>query len=316
MRYRILGKSGLRTSVIGIGSWQFGGNWGRDFTAPEVGHILGRAAEHGINLIDTAECYGDHLSETLIGEAIAGQRDRWLLATKFGHQHGSDLPPETHWQPAAVQRQLEESLRALRTDCIDIYQFHSGSDQDLDNEALWTMLHKQREAGKIRSLGISIGQPGNAYQADRATALGVDVVQVTYNVLKRAAEQAVLPSCQRQQLGVLNRTPLASGFLTGKYLPGVRFPANDVRSQRKAEGIDAELARANVLLGQFARTDVPKAAWALAWCLKHPAITAVIPGVKSVAQLDANVRALELLPPEGTILASAGRCDGAPVAAG
>lgn len=309
MRYRPLGKTGLNVSVIGVGTWQFGGSWGRDFTADEVGRILACAAGHGINLIDTAECYGNHLSESLIGEAIAGQRDHWLLATKFGHDRSSDEPAERHWQPASVQKQLEASLRALQTDRIDIYQFHSGSDAELDNDALWTMLHKQREAGKIRSLGISIGQLNNVYQADRAQALGVDVIQVVYNVLKRGAEQGVLPSCQRQQLGVLNRTPLASGFLGGKYLPGVRFPANDVRALRKQEGMDAEIERANSMLEQFARADVPKAAWALAWCLKHPAITSVIPGVKSVAQMDANVQALSLLPPEDQILSSAGRVD-------
>ncbi len=309
MRYRPLGRTGLNASVIGIGSWQFAGVWGREFSVDDVSRILARAAEHGINLIDTAECYGDHVSESLIGEAIAGQRGRWLLATKFGHDRGSDAPAETHWQPASVQKQLEASLRALRTDCIDIYQFHSGSDAELDNDALWTMLHKQRDAGKIRSLGISIGQLNNVYQADRAEALGVDVIQVVYNALKRGAEQGVLPSCQRQGLAVLNRTPLASGFLGGKYLPGVRFPENDVRALRKQDGIDAEIERANTMLNQFARADVPKAAWALAWCLKHPAITSVIPGVKSIAQLDANVQALSLLPPEAQILSSADRAD-------
>ncbi|HEY9037302.1 MAG TPA: aldo/keto reductase [Pseudomonadales bacterium] len=307
MRYRPLGKTGIKASVIGIGSWQFAGHWGRSFTQAEVSRILGRAAEHGMNLIDTAECYGDHLSESLIGDAIRGQREQWLLATKFGHNHASDQPAEHHWQPASVLKQLEASLRALRTDYIDVYQFHSGSDAELDNDALWTMLGKQREAGKIRSLGISIGQLNNVYQVDRATALGVDVIQVVYNVLKRGAEQEVLPSCQRQQLGVLNRTPLASGFLGGKYLPGAQFPENDVRSMRKQDNRDAEIERANKTLEQFAKVDAPKSAWALAWCLKHPAITSVIPGVKSVAQLDANMRALDLLPPEESILASANR---------
>ncbi|TNF36554.1 MAG: aldo/keto reductase [Gammaproteobacteria bacterium] len=309
MRFRQLGKSGLSVSVIGVGTWQFGGHWGQDFGIADVQRILGRASEHGINLIDTAECYGDHLSESLIGAAIAGQRDRWVLATKFGHDRGSDAPAETHWQPASVQQQLEKSLKALGTDCIDVYQFHSGSDAELDNDALWTMLHKQKEAGKIRSLGISIGQLNNIHQVDRATALGVDMIQVVYNVLKRGAEPEVLPSCQRQQLGVLARTPLASGFLGGKYLPGARFPGNDVRAMRKQEHLDAEIGRANKMLEQYAKVDASKAAWALAWCLKHPAITAVIPGVKSVAQLDANVRAVELLPPESRILASTARAD-------
>lgn len=303
MRYRTLGKTGPSVSVVGIGTWQFGGVWGKDFTPAEVQRILRRGAELGINLIDTAECYGDHLSESLIGQAIAGQRDHWVLATKFGHRHGSEEPPATHWQAADVQQQLEASLRALGTDRIDVYQFHSGSNEQLDNDELWTMLHKQREAGKIRSLGISIGQFNNAYQVQRATALGADVIQVVYNCLTRGAEEAVLPLCRQQGLGVLNRTPLASGFLSGKYLPGAHWPANDVRSQRKPEKTDQEIARANKLLDQFAHPgEASRAAWALAWCLKHPAITSVIPGVKSMAQLEANAKAVELLPPEERIL--------------
>lgn len=312
MRYRKLGKSGLETSVIGLGSWQWGGAWGQSFSVEAVRNLLARAAELGITLIDSAECYGDHLAETLIGQALAGQRERWLLATKFGHVHGAaEADKAAHWQPASVLRQLEASLRALGTDRIDIYQFHSGSDADLDNEALWSMLQRQRQAGKIRSLGISIGQPTNAYQAERATALGVDVIQVTYNALKRGAETAVLPACQRQRLGVINRTPLASGFLSGKYLPGARWPDNDVRSQRPAPGVDAELERARSLLAGVA-AEVPKAAWALAWCLKHPAISCVIPGTKSLAQLETNVQALQWLPPEARILAGSDRVDKPP----
>jgi aryl-alcohol dehydrogenase-like predicted oxidoreductase len=86
MKYRRLGKTGLQVSVVGVGTWQFGGEWGKSFTQDEVDRLLNRALELGINLIDTAECYGDHLSEKLIGRAVRGQRDAWILATKFGHR--------------------------------------------------------------------------------------------------------------------------------------------------------------------------------------------------------------------------------------
>ena len=89
MKYRVLGKTGLNVSVIGVGTWQYGGEWGKDFTMDEVRDILDVSAEFGINLIDTAECYGEHLSESLIGQALAGKRGQWIIATKFGHQfHG------------------------------------------------------------------------------------------------------------------------------------------------------------------------------------------------------------------------------------
>ena len=198
-----------------------------------------------------------------------------------------------HWQPDQVQLQLEASLRALQTDYIDIYQFHSGTREQLDNDALWTMLDKQVQAGKVRFLGISIGQPNQLYQVDRATALGVSVIQTIYNAINPKAADTVLPSCLRQDLGVLARVPLASGFLSGKYRPGAQFPADDVRADRKPEVNEQQIAQALEVLQQVP-PDVHPASWACHWCLQHPAISAVIPGIKSVEQLDINAAGADL----------------------
>jgi myo-inositol catabolism protein IolS len=133
--------------VVGVGTWQLGGVWGRRFTQPEVDRLLGRARELGVNLVDTAECYGDHLAEALIGGAIHQQRDDWVVATKFGHRFhpeavqqpgGSPARLRTnHWTPTEVVAQLEVSLRALSTDHLDIYQMHSGSDEVVQNDRNW-----------------------------------------------------------------------------------------------------------------------------------------------------------------------------------
>jgi len=132
MRYRRLGRTGLDVSVIGVGTWQLGGEWGKEFTQREADTILGRARELGMNLVDTAECYGDHVSEELVGPAIARHRDDWVLATKFGHRYLGDGERRDEWSAAEVLAQLERSLRALGTDHIDVYQFHSGSDAVFD----------------------------------------------------------------------------------------------------------------------------------------------------------------------------------------
>src|SRR5829696_6842843 len=108
MKYRRLGKTNLRVSVIGVGTWQFGGEWGKDFSQEEVTAMLRRAAELGINLIDTAECYGDHLSESLIGGAIAGRREQWVIATKFGHKYHGYMNRSEPRTPKDVQVQLED----------------------------------------------------------------------------------------------------------------------------------------------------------------------------------------------------------------
>jgi aryl-alcohol dehydrogenase-like predicted oxidoreductase len=296
MKYRRLGKTNLKVSVVGLGTWQFGGEWGQRFTQREVDAILDRAKELGINLIDTAECYGDHLSEALIGGYIKrNRRDDWIIATKFGHHFNGHLQREQLWSAADVQKQLEASLKALQTDYIDIYQFHSGGDAEFDNDELWTMLDKQVQAGKIRHLGTSIGSNDNLHQTDASTKVNSQVIQVVYNRLDRKPEERVFPSCQRQDLGVLARVPLASGYLSGKYKPGAEFPADDVRHRHDKEQTLRKLQEVE----EIRRNEVPEgidmAQWALAWCLKHPAVTAVIPGCKSPAQVEANASAAQLL---------------------
>ena len=295
MKYRTLGKTGLNVSVIGIGTWQFGGEWGRSFSQSEADQLLGKSRDLGINLVDTAECYGDHLSESLVGEAIKGDRESWLVATKFGHKFHSNFERTDCWGPDEVVDQLDASLKALKTDYVDLYQFHSGGDEAFDNDELWGVLNEQVEAGKIRHLGISIGSNDNLHQTAKADQIGAGAIQVVYNRLDRAPEERVFPSCLEQNLGVLARVPLASGYLSGKYKPGSVFDnQDDVRSRENAAAREKKLEQAQ----QIQRDEVPEgidmATWALAWCLQHDAVSCVIPGCKTVEQVEANARAADL----------------------
>ncbi|WP_159882791.1 aldo/keto reductase [Paenibacillus puerhi] len=293
MKYRVLGKTNLKVSVIGVGTWQLGGEWGKPYTQQEADAILDQARESGINLIDTAECYGDHTSEALIGGYLSrGRREDWIVATKFGHHFHENFTRSQEWSPEQVLAQLEASLKALRTDYIDIYQFHSGTNEDFDQDALWTLLDKQVQAGKIRHLGTSIGSNANLHQVEASSRVGSEVIQVVYNRLDRVPEEHVFPSCQQQQLGVLARVPLASGYLSGKYKPGAVFPDNDVRHRHEAEQTRLKLEEVERIRTQEIPPGVDMSAWALAWCLKHPAVTAVIPGCKSPEQVKANAAAV------------------------
>jgi aryl-alcohol dehydrogenase-like predicted oxidoreductase len=261
-----------------------------------VDGLLGRAKELGINLIDTAECYGDHLSESLIGKTIEKEREDWIVATKFGHKFLSNFERSQEWSPQEVLEQLEASLRALRTDYVDVYQFHSGDDEAFDQDELWQMLNDQVKAGKIRHLGISISSRSeNIHQTQRASEVGASVIQLVYNRLDREPEQRVLPTCQEQDLGVLARVPLASGFLSGKYKPGSRFTnKDDIRSLRDEQEVQDRLNRVQEIQRTEVPEGVPMAAWALAWCLQHPAVSAVIPGCKTVEQVNSNASAADL----------------------
>jgi myo-inositol catabolism protein IolS len=304
MKYRRLGKTGLRVSLIGVGTWQLGGEWGRRFTQHEVDEMLGRARTLGVNLVDTAECYGDHLAEALIGPTIHHHREDWVVATKFGHQfhpeamhQGRRSPVQLrtdHWTAAEVVAQLERSLRALQTDHVDLYQMHSGTPEVFSRHHLWDALNQQVANGKVRHLGVSLGG-GDVDQAQRAAEVGVSVIQVGYNRLDQTAEQGVLQACLDQDLGVIVREPLANGYLSGKYRPDAWVTASD---DWRSGHDPAEVQRKLELVDEIARTEVPEgvamAPWAIAWCLRHPAVSCVVAGCKSVQQLESNVAAADL----------------------
>lgn len=294
MKYRRLGKTNLRVSVIGVGTWQYGGEWGKDFSQDEVDRILGRAHELGINFLDTAECYGDHLSESLIGGAIQKNRKDWIIATKFGHKFHGIMNRTDERTAADARKQFEDSLRALKTDYVDILQYHSVRNSEFDDAELQQTLIRLKEQGKVLHIGSSISPPDNMHQVEHAEQAQVETIQVIYNRLERIAEQRVLPECAELNLGVLARVPLASGFLSGKYKPGVHFAANDFREINRKADLDDRLKEVERIAATEVPQGIPMARWALAWCLQHPAISMVIPGCKSPEQVEQNASAADL----------------------
>jgi aryl-alcohol dehydrogenase-like predicted oxidoreductase len=295
MQYRRLGKTGIVVSVIGIGTWQFGGEWGKQFEQGEADRMFDRARELGMNFIDTAECYGDHVSERLVGAAIKRDREKWIVATKFGHHFHGYMDRTTVYDPDDVHGQLDASLRALQTDYVDLYQFHSGNNNMFQTPGLWEMLAERVKAGKVRHLGISVSPNDNVFQVDRATKVGAEAIQVVYNRLDRKPEQGLLQSCQRQDLGVLARVPLASGLLSGKYKPGTRFKEGDVRSTHDQNRTEERLKEVQQIAAKEVPEGVDMAQWALAWCLNHDAVACVIPGCKNVGQVESNAAAAALV---------------------
>jgi len=267
-----------------------------DFTAEQVDSIFDAARDCGINLIDTAECYGEHLSESLIGAAIESDRDSWFVATKFGHHFKSKYTRSELRSGAEVVTQLEDSLKALRTDRIDLYQYHWWSNDEVFADDVQAELLKAKDAGKIRFLGNSVQTNGDSsIQVAQCSANQMDAIQIVYNRLAREPEAKSFSICEEQNLGVLARVPLASGYLSGKYKPGHNFEDTEVRGKYHDESDrNGWLTEVEEIKAEEVPPGVDMAQCAIAWCLKHPAVTCVIPGVKNADQVRSNAAASEL----------------------
>jgi aryl-alcohol dehydrogenase-like predicted oxidoreductase len=285
MRY--IDVAGMRVSVIGLGTWQFGSRewgYGRDYAESEAGRIVNRALDLGINLIDTAEIYAFGRSERIVGQAIAGRREEAFVATKL-------LPVLP--LPAVVVDRARRSRQRLGVDAIDLYQVHWPNPVVPDRLAA-EGLRRLLDEGVVRNVGVS-NYPLARWQAFEA-ALGRPVVsnQVSYSLVARAPDRDIVPWAQANDRLVIAYSPLAQGFLSAKY-----DPANLPGGVRAANPLflPDNLARAAELF-EALRTvaknhDATPAQVALAWVVRRPNVVA-IPGAASVEQLERNAEAADL----------------------
>ena len=260
-----------------LGTELYSGSFGIKYTQNELHTIIDYCIDIGLDKIDTAECYGDHLSESFVGNAIK-KREDWIIATKFGHKyHGFQKQRTTHFTVKGIEEQLENSLKALKTDYIDFYQFHSPTNEEFFNEDVWAFLEKKMSEGKIRHIGIALiasaVNDDDMFQLNQAEAAKVDMLQIVYNRINKKAEEKVLPFCQENNFGVLARIPLARGHLSGKYDPDATFPSNDRRSFENKEQTIKQLEFVQTLKKNEVPPNVNMAQWALSWCLKNPIIS-------------------------------------------
>ena len=304
MEYRQLGRSGLRVSVLALGTMTFGGRG--DFAkvgATDVASArrqLDRALDAGVNLVDTADVYSRGLSEEIVGAAIAGRRDRVLLATKARMPMG-DGPNDAGLSRHHLIRACEASLRRLGTDYIDLYQVHEWDGQTPLEETLETLDTLVR-AGKVRYIGCSNYAGWQLLKAlGMADRLGYQRFvsqQIYYSLQAREAEYELIPAGLDQGVGVLVWSPLAGGLLSGKYRRGQDTPAGSRRlagwNEPPVRDEEQLYATIDVLVAIAAARGVSPAQVALAWLLRKPGITALVIGARTEDQLVDNLRSAEL----------------------
>ncbi|WUT00086.1 aldo/keto reductase [Streptomyces sp. NBC_00708] len=297
-QYRDFGRTGVKVSPLCLGTMMFGarGNPDHDDSVRIIHHAL----DAGINFVDTADVYSAGESETIVGKALAGgRRDNVVLATKFHGSLGTD-PNEQGNSRRWIIREVENSLRRLGTDWIDLYQVHRpepGTDFDETLGALSDLVHQ----GKIRYIGTSTFEPSaiveGQWTAERRGRERVVAEQPPYSVLARGIEREVLPTARRYGLAVLTWSPLAGGWLSGRYRKGAGQPDSS-RAARQAERFDiaspenaAKLDAAEALAQLADEAGITLVQLALAFVLEHPAVTSAIIGPRTLEQLTSQLGA-------------------------
>lgn len=302
MNYRRLGKTNLEVSEIGYGAWGIGGKQWLGSTDDESVRALRRAIDRGLNFIDTALAYGDGHSEQLTGRVVKESGAKVFIATK--------VPPKNQLWPARpgigidqvfpydyILSCTEQSLRNLAVETIDVQQLHVWNPEWIDRDEWRRALEDLKKSGKVRYVGISINdhQPDSALEIIR-TGL-IDTVQVIYNVFDQTPEKNLFPLCQERKIGVLARVPLDEGSLAGTITADSQFEKDEFRAfyfrgDRKKQVVEhVDALRKDLAAGGVAS---PLPEIALRFCISHPAVSTVIPGMRRVTSVESNMRVSEL----------------------
>jgi aryl-alcohol dehydrogenase-like predicted oxidoreductase len=299
MEQRIIGRIGRPVSVVGLGTWQLGADWG-DVDEQVAREILAAAADSGVTFFDTADVYGDGRSERLIGAFLRGHAGDVMVATKIGRRARQD-PAE--FTVDNFRAWTDRSRTNLGVDRLDLVQLHCPPTPVFGTDAVYDALDTLVAEQRIAAYGVSVETCDEALTAIGRP--GVASVQIILNALRRKPLERVLPAAAAAGVGIIARVPLASGLLSGRFGTDTTFAADDHRNyNRHGEAFDvgetfsgvdyATGVEAATEFAALAPPDVTPAQLALRWVLQQPGVTSVIPGATSVAQARANAAAAHL----------------------
>jgi aryl-alcohol dehydrogenase-like predicted oxidoreductase len=288
MRYRALGKTGLLVSEVGFGGWSIGGrDYGPTYDRESVAAIR-RALELGVTFFDTADMYGDGRSERLFGEVVSGLGSKVVVATKGGYDVARGMVKDFSREHLEIA--VAASLKRLKVEVIDLYQLHNPSVELLKGSDLFELLEGFQERGLIRHYGVSVSDAESARLVmARGTA---STLQLVHNLLRQHILAEIGPMVERTGIGVIVRTPIEYGILSGKYKIGAHFHATDHRATRwTPEQFAALLQRVEAFRFLVRGRIASLSEAAVRYVLTSPLVSTVIPGIKTPAQIEEFVRA-------------------------
>ena len=296
MNYRKLGRTGLEVSEVGYGAWGIAGDAWLGAKDEQSLEALNRAVDLGLNFIDTALAYGEGHSERLVGKIVEERDETIHVATKIPPKNRiwpapNDIVPAEAFPGDYVRECTEKSLENLGLEAIDVQQFHVWQDGWLGEGDWQEAVEELKGEGKIRHFGVSINdhQPANAIKLIESGL--VDTVQVIYNVFDQSPEDELLPACQEHGVGVIVRVPFDEGALTGAITPETVFDEGDFRNDYFRDDRRRQVQeRVRAIVSELGVAEDETAEVALRYILSHPAVSTVIPGMRSVRNVERNMR--------------------------
>ena len=299
MNKRLIEKSNIMVSEIGLGTWQLGAKWGDKFDETQAQSILQTACDNGITFIDTADIYNDGNSELAIGRFIKNNRDSFYVTTKIGRK----ITPHIAKMYTAdnINKYVEECLQRLDVDFLDMVLLHCPPCDVYNDESVFKALDILKIQGKIKGYGVSVEKVDEAISAMK---YDISAIEIIFNIFRQKPISQLFPLAKDKSIAIIARVPLASGLLSGKYLKDTKFSKNDHRTtNRNGElfdkgetfsGVDFDLGLSVVekLKVIFNSDDIAK--YALKWILMHEQVTVVIPGASNIEQVIENVKAADV----------------------
>lgn len=307
MKYRILGRTGIKVSEIGFGAWAIGSSWGEQKLEDSV-EALNVAIDNGMNFIDTALGYGNGKSEQIIAQVLKERREKVTVATKIPPADGPWPPSpycklEDRYSENYIRKTVDTCRKNLETDCIDILQLHTWTRAWNRNPRPLDILQKLKNEGIIRYVGISTPEQDQNSVIHLMKEGYLDTVQVIYNIFEQEPAAELLPVAAETNVGIIVRVAFDEGILTGKYTKDQKFPKDDFRSRYfEGDRLVRAVHRVDKIKEEISGTNYTMPQVALKFTLDHPAVSTVITGIRNKKQAEMNIEVSDLPDLTGDIL--------------